>query len=157
MTYDDSFNTQHVPLCNLEKLESYLQYHTKQFIQIQCITKRYNFKSSEASREYSRWEKSQQLSLWSSTHSWLVSRQNSESLLPRFVHVVSSFQWVLGILINFPWVSSKNAHAPSPCCSLGQTLTATEGYSKSHFSSPNSPRPWELKSRVNKNILFSYL
>lgn len=99
-------------LCYLEKLESYLQYHTKQFIQIQCITKRYNFTSSEASWEFPRWEKSQQLSLWSSTHSCLISRQNSVSLLPRFVNVVSSFQWVLGILINFPWVSSEEYTCP---------------------------------------------
>lgn len=93
----------HSMYCYLEKLESYLQYHTKQFIQIQCITKRYNFTSSEASWEFPRWEKSQQLSLWSSTHSCLISRQNLVSLLPRFVHVVSSEFWAFwSISHGFP-------------------------------------------------------
>lgn len=120
-------------LCNLEKLESYLQYHTKQFIQIQCITKRYNFKSSEASREFPRWEKSQQLSLWSSTHSCLVSRQKSASLLPRFVHVVSSEFWAFwSIFHEFPQRMHTPLHRAAPLGRPWQLLRATAKATSPH-------------------------
>lgn len=153
MTDDDSFNTQHVPpfatwrnwnpTCKIPRNNSF-RYNVSPKDTI--------LKSSEASTEYPRWE-----SLWSSTHSCLISRQNSMPLLPRFVHVVSSLQWVLGIMINFPWVSSEACTCPFTLLLLRSDPDSDGGLQQKPLL---TEQPWELKSRVNENILmilFSYL